>query len=139
MSSNPHGGYAPPSEAFPRARAAALKALALDENLAEAYATLGIIKHQYDRDWRGAEQDYRRALEINPNYATAHHWYGMLLSILGKHQEAIAELESAERLDPLSPVISQNLGGVLYHARRCLSTSGWPTRRWACIQKPWRR
>ncbi len=114
----PTWGFAPPWEALPRARAAALKALELDEGLAEPYATLGFIKWTYDRDWSGAERDYRRALELNPNYATAHHWYGLLLSALGKHREAIAEIESAARLDPLSPIISNNLGRVLYHARR---------------------
>ncbi|MDA2914474.1 tetratricopeptide repeat protein, partial [Acidobacteriia bacterium AH_259_A11_L15] len=113
----PGWGFAPPSEAFPRARALALKALELDENMAEPYATLGLIKW-YDRDWSAAEQDFRRALELNPNYATAHHWYGLLLSSLGKHEEAIAELESAERLDPVSPIISSWLGTVLFHGRR---------------------
>ncbi|MFQ5664785.1 MAG: tetratricopeptide repeat protein, partial [Terriglobia bacterium] len=114
----PGWGFAPPSEAYPRARATAQKALELDENMAEPYATLGAIKSEYDRDWSAAEQNYIRALELNPNYATAHQWYGELLSRLGKHEEAIAELESAERLDPVSPIISSVLGRVLYHARR---------------------
>ncbi|MFQ5664738.1 MAG: protein kinase [Terriglobia bacterium] len=114
----PTWGFAPPSEGFPRARAAALKALELDESLAQAYASLGFLKVQYDRDWSGAEEDFRRALELNPSYATAHHWYGLLLSMLGKHEHAIAEVESAERLDPFSPIISNNLGRVLYYARR---------------------
>ena len=114
----PWWGFARASEAFPRARALALKALELDENLAEPYATLGSIKYDYDRDWSAAEQDFNRALELNPNYATAHFWYGMFLSMLGKHEEAIGELESAERLDPLAPIISTNLGRVLYYARR---------------------
>ncbi len=114
----PTWGFAPPSERFPRARAAALKALELDESLAQAYASLGFLKVQYDRDWKGAEEDFRRALELNPSYATAHHWYGLLLSMLGKHEGAIAELQSAERLDPFSPIISNNLGRVLYLARR---------------------
>jgi TolB-like protein/Tfp pilus assembly protein PilF len=114
----PSWGFAVPSEAFPRARAAALKALHLDENTAEPYATLGYIKRYYDRDWSGAEEYLRRALELNPNYATGHHWYGILVSSLGRHEEAIAELELAERLDPLSPIISFALGRALYHSRR---------------------
>jgi TolB-like protein/Tfp pilus assembly protein PilF len=111
-------GFAPPLEGFPRGRAAAIKALELDEHLAEAYATLGHIKSVYDRDWSGAEQDHKRALELNPNYATAHYWYGMLLSAWGRHEGAIAELEIAVKLDPLAPIISAMLGKVLYHARR---------------------
>ncbi|MCI0404182.1 MAG: tetratricopeptide repeat protein, partial [Acidobacteria bacterium] len=113
----PGWGFAPPSEGYPRARAVALKALELDESLAEAYATLGLIK-QFDRDWRGAEQDLQRALELNPNYARAHEEYGVLLTILGNHEEAIAELESAERLEPLLPIVSHLLGRSLYHARQ---------------------
>ncbi|MFQ5724746.1 MAG: tetratricopeptide repeat protein, partial [Terriglobia bacterium] len=114
----PSWGFAAPTDDFPRARAAARKALELDENLAQPYATLGQVKDSYDRDWRGAEEDCRRALELDPNYATGHHWYGILLSTLGRHEEAIAELETAVRLDPLAPNISRWLGRVLYHARR---------------------
>ncbi|MGH9778888.1 MAG: tetratricopeptide repeat protein, partial [Candidatus Acidiferrales bacterium] len=111
-------GVAPPSEAYPRARAEALKSLDLDDNLAEPYATLGLIKKEYDRDWKGAEQDFRRALELNPNYASAHLWYGSLLSGSGRHDEAIAEVKLAERLDPLAPNISRWVGQALLHARR---------------------
>jgi serine/threonine-protein kinase len=114
----PSWGLAAPSEAFPRARAEALKSLKLDDNLAEPYAALGLIKHDYDRDWKAAEQDFRRALELNPNYATTHHWYGQLLSHSGRHEEAIAEANLAERLDPLAPNISRSVGQTLFYARR---------------------
>ena len=111
-------GLASPSEDHPRARAAALKALELDDRLPAPYATLGLVKREYDRDSNGAEQDFRRALQLDPNYATARQWYGELLSGLGRHEEAIAELETAVRLDPLAPIISFWLGRSLYHARR---------------------
>ena len=114
----PSWGLASPSEVYPRARAEALRSLELDDSLAEPYASLGLIKHEYDRDWKGAEQDFRRALELDPNYANAHFWYGEFLSKLGRHDEAIAELESAVRLDPLTPNISRWVGQTLFHARR---------------------
>jgi tetratricopeptide (TPR) repeat protein len=80
-------GGAPPPEAKPKAREAALKALSLDNDLAEAHAALGGILDDYDHNFAGAEREYKRAIELNPNYATAHQWYGELLARLGKHEE----------------------------------------------------
>jgi serine/threonine-protein kinase len=96
----------PPSEAIPKARAAAMKALELDEGLAEAHASLGIINAQYDWNRADAEKEFRRALELNPNYATAHQWYGMYLYADGQFGRALAEFEQAQKLDPLSLIIA---------------------------------
>ncbi|MDA2914099.1 tetratricopeptide repeat protein, partial [Acidobacteriia bacterium AH_259_A11_L15] len=114
----PSWGLMAPDEAFPKAKAAARRALQMDENLAEAYATLGLALREYDWDWAGAEQAFRRSLELNPNYATAHHWYAWALSDLGRHEEAIAEIKRAQELDPLSVIISRNVAAILWHARR---------------------
>jgi tetratricopeptide (TPR) repeat protein len=107
-----------PQEAFPPAKAAALKALSLDPLLAEAHASLGLVKNYYDWDWPGAEREYKRAIELSPSYATAHLRYARYLSMVARHDEAIAEIERAGELDPLSLVIQQNVGIVLYYARR---------------------
>jgi serine/threonine protein kinase/tetratricopeptide (TPR) repeat protein len=93
-----------------RAKDAATKALDLDDTLAEAHTSLANIKLEFDWDWRGAEQGFKRALALDPNYATVHHWYGRLLSMLGHHDEAIAEMERARSLDPTDISISRNLG-----------------------------
>ncbi len=108
---------APPGDTYPQAELAARKALSMDETLAEAHASLALVQNDYHRDWTGAEQSYRRAIELNPSYATAHHWYGTLLSALGRHQEALAALERAREHDPLSLIINANRGWMLYHAR----------------------
>jgi adenylate cyclase len=100
-------------EMMPKARAAALKALELDNTLGEAHAALGLIK-ALEFDWTGAEADYRRAIELAPNYASAHHWYEVLLRSLGRLDEASREIHRAQDLDPLSPVINANVGWVLY-------------------------
>jgi TolB-like protein len=107
----------PPHEIMPRAKEAALKALSLDNDLAEAHASLGQILHNYDYDFRGAERAFTRALELNPNYAPAHQWYGELLPSMGKSEEAIAQLRRAMEIDPLSLIINRMLGVVLFHAR----------------------
>jgi len=98
-----------PREGVPKAKAAALKALEIDESLAEAHATLGAIKLFYEWDWMGAEQELKRAIALNPGYATAHHWYGLCLGWIGRVPEARAELQRAHQLDPLSSIISTNL------------------------------
>ena len=105
-------------EAFPRAKAAALKALDMDETLAEAHVPLGAVKGEYDWDWVGAETEYKRAIELNPSYATAHQWYAELLSRLGRANEAIAEIKRAQELDPLSLIISATSANVLFYARQ---------------------
>ena len=110
---------APDPEKMPRAKAAALKALALDDGLAEAHTSLAAVKVFGDWDWAGAETEFKRALDLNPNYAPAHHWYGnILLGPLGRHEEAIGELKRAQSLDPLSLIINTDVGFAYYLARR---------------------
>ena len=112
----PEYGAFPPKEAYPKVKEAALKALEIDEMLAEAYVTLAQIKRRYDYDWPAAERTYKRAIELDPNYATAHHWYGYDLMCVERYDEAIDEIKRAHELDPLSLVINRNLGQVLYRA-----------------------
>jgi DNA-binding winged helix-turn-helix (wHTH) protein/TolB-like protein len=116
--SSGHLGDASEADLLPRARAAAERALELDPDLAEAYATLALIAENYDWNWSGAERRYREAIARDPNYATAHHWYGELLSFFGRFDEAIAELELALALDPLSPPIHRDLGQTYHYARQ---------------------
>jgi len=108
----------PTKKAYPMAKEAALKALEIDSTLAEAYTSLAMVKASLEWDWAGAERDYKRAIELNPGYATAHHWYAFHLTGLGRHDEAIAETKLAQELDPLSLVISRNLGQFFYYARQ---------------------
>ncbi len=110
--------FLPPQEAFPRAKAAATKALEIDDTLAEAHTSLAFARHHYDWDWSGAEGEYKRALELNPGYATAHQWYAEYLTTVGRHEEAIAEIRRAQELDPLSLVIDANVGRLLYSTRQ---------------------
>ena len=95
-----------------------MKAIGLDEQLAEAHISLGNIKHFYDWDWAGAEQELRRALELDPGSLDAHYYYGVLLMHLGRHNEAIREGQIAVQLDPLSSTTQSSLGRFLYRARR---------------------
>jgi eukaryotic-like serine/threonine-protein kinase len=104
----------PKTEAMPKARAAAERALALDDTLAEAHASLGSVR-QSEWDWAGAEAEFRRAIELNPNYATARQWYAELLIQLGRVPEALAEIRRAQELDPLSPMIHA-MAGVMLHS-----------------------
>ena len=108
----------PAREAMPRAKEEVEKALRLDEGLAEAHTSLGWIKFFYDWDWAGSEREHRRALEINPNLPAAHVGYGSLLSSLCRHDEALAEMEHAHRLDPLYNIGGALHGQSLYLARR---------------------
>jgi TolB-like protein/DNA-binding winged helix-turn-helix (wHTH) protein len=101
------------------AKAAAEKALQLDGTLAEAHTSLAAVKILHDWDWEGAEQEFHRAIELNPNFAQAHHWYGnLLLGPEGRHEEAIAELQRAQELDPLSLIIQADTGFANYLAGR---------------------
>ena len=103
-----------PNEALPQSRAAALKALQLDETLAEPHVSLGHVKYFYDRDWAGAEREFKRAIELNPNYPGAHHWYAIFLSVnSGRKNEALSEIRRALELDPLSLPINCWYGRIL--------------------------
>jgi tetratricopeptide (TPR) repeat protein len=106
-------GILSPQDAFPRAKAAATKALALDDNLSEAHTSLAFILDLYDWAWASAENEYKRALALNPGYATAHHWYAWHLIVTGRNDEGIAELKKAESLDPLSLIINADLADAL--------------------------
>ena len=103
---------------MPKARAAALKALELDSSLAEAHTSLALITENFDFEWPRAEQEYGRAIELNPSYATARQWYAEYLALLGRFDEALAESERARALDPLSLIIAADKGAILYYARR---------------------
>jgi TolB-like protein/DNA-binding winged helix-turn-helix (wHTH) protein/Flp pilus assembly protein TadD len=105
-------GETAPRDSFPKARAAAQKAIALDDSLAEAHVSLAMVREAYDWDWAGAEQEFKRAIELNPNYATAHQWYGLYLAGLGRFSEAEAEVRRAQKLDPLSPIVNMALPEV---------------------------
>lgn len=106
-----------PRERLAKAKPAAQRALALNDRLPEAHASLGFIKYKFEWDWRGAEGEFKRALALNPSYATAHHWYGESLSLNGRHDEALAQLQEAERLNPLSFAIKEDIGLAHYRAR----------------------
>jgi TolB-like protein/DNA-binding winged helix-turn-helix (wHTH) protein/Tfp pilus assembly protein PilF len=106
-------GILPPQEAFARAKAAAAKALALDPNSAEAHTSLAFALDLYAWDWDAAESEYRRALALNPGYATAHQWYAWHLMMMGRTAEGVAWLRTAESLDPLSPIVSADLADAL--------------------------
>jgi len=108
----------PPKVGHPKAKAAAQKALEIDPDLVEASTALAHTQHNYDWDWQKAEDNFRRAIQINPNYANAHHWYGNLLSEWGRKEEAIAEKQLALKLDPLSLIINADYGFILYEARK---------------------
>jgi tetratricopeptide (TPR) repeat protein len=108
----------PPPEAWKLAQQAVIRAVQLDENLAEAHGSLAFIKFHYERDFAGSESEFQRAISLRPNYATSHQWYGFLLSSQGRHDEAIAEMRRAESLDPRSAVIATAVANVLYHAKR---------------------
>ena len=108
----------PGKQAFPRAKAAAIKALELNASLPEAHNALAFAKHSYDWDWAGAEQIYQRAIELNPAFATARHWHGFCLGMLGRTDEALAEMRRAQELNPLSLIIRTHLGLILYLGRR---------------------
>jgi eukaryotic-like serine/threonine-protein kinase len=111
-------GFWAAEKAYPKAKAAALKALEIDDKLAEAHATLAVIMKDYDWDFVGAEKEFKLAIELNPAYATSRQWYGELLSALGRHEEAIKEVQTARNLDPLAPRINASVGANLYYARR---------------------
>ena len=153
-----NSGIFPRDEGYSKAKAVAKKALELDDHLAEAHASLGFILELYDWDWQGAESQFKRAIELNPNYATAHQWYGQMFGRMGKIDDAIREVKLAQELDPLSPIIYEALGSEYYclgqfdqatehigrHLRLVL-TSGRLIERFSdfmhireCTRKPWK-
>ena len=111
-------GVDSPQKSFPKAETAAQKALELDDSLAEAHNSLAFAKLYYDWDWSGAEREYRRALALDPGYATAHQWYSAYLESAGRTEDAFAEARRAQELDPLSLVISLNVAEFLIYSHR---------------------
>lgn len=108
----------PVRETYSKAQAAARKAIELDDGIAEGRAVLGLVKENLDLDAQGAEIEYRKAIEIDPNFATTHHWYCILLRrLLGRMDQALSEIQKAQELDPLSPVIAVNVGETYYYKK----------------------
>jgi TolB-like protein/DNA-binding winged helix-turn-helix (wHTH) protein/Tfp pilus assembly protein PilF len=107
-----------PMEAYPKAKAAALRAIELDDALAEAHTCLGTIRFRFDWDWAGAEREFKRAIELNPSYGRAHHDYAWFLVAMQRFDEAVAEIKRAQELDPLSPLANSDVGWVYLRARR---------------------
>ena len=112
-----YGGMAP-LEAWPLARRSVTRALELNRDLVEAHTALGMIRVLYEWDWSGAESSFRRAIEINPGHAPAHHWFSLFLSTRNRHEESLREIQRAHELDPLSIIINQNMGRALQYAGR---------------------
>ncbi len=112
------GGDLPPKVALPQAKAAATKALAIDDSLGEAHSALAHVIELYDWDWQGAEKEYRRALELNPNDAMAHDWYGAYLQAMGRNEEGFVQVRQAMQLDPLNAHLGRDLGYHFYTARQ---------------------
>ena len=108
----------PPRETFPKAKAAALKALEMDNTLAEAHTSLSLVRYLFDWEWSAAEQGFQRAIELNPNYATAHHWYGEYLVLSRRFDEGYQELIQARELDPLSLPINADIGQYYFFTRQ---------------------
>lgn len=108
----------PPPNAYKIAEENALRALALDEDLSEAHASLGYIRFNAERNFEAAEKEFRRAIRLNPSYAATHHWFALALSGSARHDEALAEIKTAQRLDPTAPAIRSAAGMVYFRARR---------------------
>jgi len=111
-------GFLPPNEVFPKGKTAALKALEIDDSLAEAHTSLGYIRVDYDWDWANAEREFKRAIELNPSYTRAHSLYAALLGARGRFDDALGEMKRALEPDPLSLYDNTNLGWYFYMARR---------------------
>lgn len=109
---------AQPDQIIPKAHAAALRALQIDERLAEAHASLALVTENYYWDWETAEKEYRRAIELDPNYATAHQWYAEYLALQGRFDRAFTEMQQARLLDPLSLIMAIDNAAILYYARQ---------------------
>jgi eukaryotic-like serine/threonine-protein kinase len=121
----------PARDTFLKAKAAAQQAVQIDDGIAEAHTSLAYVKHYWDHDWAGAEDEYRRAIALNPNYATAHQWYSELLTALGRFPEARREIDRAVELDPLSPIVTavkiwnlleaRNYADAIRAGRKCIA------------------
>jgi serine/threonine-protein kinase len=111
-------GYLPPQEAYSKAKIEALKALSLDETLAEAHSCLATVKYRFDWDWAGADAEFKLALQHNPGYVTAHLWYGVYLVLMERFDEGLAQVDEALQRDPLSLVVNWTRGYLLYYTRR---------------------
>lgn len=111
-------GSLPERETFPKAAAAATRALELDDSLAEGHTSLAFVQYRHYWDWAAAQREFQRAIELNPNYATGHHWYAEFLQDVGSFEEARAEYEKALEVDPLSPIIRSDFGIGLFYMRR---------------------
>jgi len=111
-------GYQQPNEAFPKAKNAALEALKLDDTLAEAHTSLAWVLFFYDRDWERVENEFKQAIKLNPNYATAHHWYSVFLYSTGRYDESIDKIKRAQELDPRSIKINSDVGWPYYFMRQ---------------------
>ncbi len=107
-----------PKEVMPKAKAAAMRALEIDERVGEAHASLAMVRYYFDWDWPAAEESFRRSIELKPGYATAHHWFAWYLAGMGRDDEAMARFAQALELDPLSLIIQTNIGTHNYFARR---------------------
>jgi DNA-binding winged helix-turn-helix (wHTH) protein/tetratricopeptide (TPR) repeat protein len=111
-------GILPPWETSPKAKTAAINALIIDDTLAEAHTSLACVKMMYERDWSNAEREFKKAIELDPNYAHAHNWYSHFLMAMGRIEESLAESRLALKLDPLDDSINQYLGWHYIHARQ---------------------
>jgi len=107
-----------PSQGMPQAKAAAMRAVQLDPSLAEAHISLAYVNLMYDYDWRQAEDEFKNGIALNPGYALGHHWYAHVLWVLGRTKESAQELERAQQLDPLSPIIETAVGRQFYFTRQ---------------------
>ena len=107
-----------PREAFPKARSEAEAALTINNGLAEAHTSLGLVLFQFEREWSGAEREFKRAIELNANYAPAHQFYADFLKAMGRFEEAIEQMKQALEIDPLSLAINTGFGHVLYLSRQ---------------------
>jgi adenylate cyclase len=110
--------FSAPNEAFPKARANAEQALKIDPNLAEAHVSLGLVLFQYEYSWNAAEKEFKRAIELNPNYPSSHQFFADYLKAMGRFDEALSEMKRALELDPLSLPINTGIGHVLYLSRQ---------------------
>jgi TolB-like protein/DNA-binding winged helix-turn-helix (wHTH) protein/Flp pilus assembly protein TadD len=111
-------GFMPGAEGIPKARAAAMKAVELDGSLAEGHASLAYVYFMWEWNWAAAEREFHRAIQLDGNYVTAHHWYALYLAALGRAQESLAQIRQARELDPFSPIVAAASGYVAYFARQ---------------------